>query len=218
MTFAVNLPAARGSGALNASGFNPLDLLIQRNANSPLPSRDLLAKATASQTDIRPKSVAGSVGQKGSHKMWVPAETDKVRLDHKLMDLKIQTATLMHRSADWRAGIFRQLDLLLDEENWEPVDELPNDASYLSAVRLLIFLKEVRRPGLGLTHDGHIVLSWSAGDDHLTIECHPGDSVRWMVSHTLPDGTRERAAGHSFAARVPAVIAAYEPGRWLSPR
>jgi hypothetical protein len=165
-----------------------------------------------------PPPIATSVGQKAHQLMWVPSQTDRDRLDHKLMGLKIQTAMLMHRAPDWRHGIFRQLDMLLDEENWEPADELPNDASYLTSVRLLIFLKDVKRPGLGLTHDGHVVLSWTADSDHLTIECRPADQVRWMVSHTLSDGTRERAAGHSYASRIPAVIGAYEPSRWLGPQ
>lgn len=203
--------------ALGAPAFNPIDFLMKR-ADPLGPPREVLSHSTASQLAAPSQRVSGSVGQQARHKVWVPAQTDKVKLDHKLMDLKIQTAKLMHRSSDWRAGIFRQLDLLLDEENWEPIDELPNDASYLTAIRLLIYLGDVRRPGLGLTHDGHVVLSWSADRDHLTIECRPSDAVRWMISHTLPDETREQAAGQSYAARVPAVIAAYEPGRWLKPR
>jgi len=141
------------------------------------------------------------------------------RLDQRLFELKVQTGSVaMHLSPEWRAGLFRQLDRLLSEENWEPIDELPSPVSYLTAMRLLIFLKDAVRPGLGLSHAGNIVLSWSSGCDYLTIECRSDDAVRWIISNTLEDGTRERAAGDSTARRVPAVIAAYEPAKWLEPR
>lgn len=177
------------------------------------------AVLTGSDHSVSHARISGSQGERKIQRQWVPASDLADRLSHRLFELKVKTGSIaMHLAPDWREGLFRQLDMLLDEENWEPIDELPLTASYLTAMRLLIFMKDVERPGLGLSHDGNVVLSWISGKDHLTIECRSGDAVRWMVASTLSDGTRERAAGDSTARRVPTVLAAYEPDKWLKPQ
>lgn len=154
----------------------------------------------------------------GSVRQFLVQGTDCVQLASRLMDLKAHTALVaMHLSTEWRDGLFRQLDFLLDPENWEPVDELPSKESYATAVRLIIFLGQTRRPGLGLTHDGNIILSWTDGDNRLTVECQPGDAIKWVLSHRI-GGQKESAAGLSTSKRLPAVLEAYEPAKWLAPR
>lgn len=169
--------------------------------------------------EVAAERVSGTVGERQSHTRWVSTDDLAGQLESRRFELKVKTgAVAMHLSSDWRVGLFRQLDNLLSNENWEPIDEMPKAASYSTAMRLLIYLKPTERPGLGLSHDGNILLSWSKGPDHLTIECRANDAVRWIVSNTLDDGTRERAAGDSTAKRVPTVIAAYEPEKWLRPQ
>lgn len=165
------------------------------------------------------QKLVGSVGQSRTAITRAVQPGLASQLAQRLMDLKVQTAQIaMHLSSSWRDGFFQQLDCLLAEENWEPIDELPRLESYLTTLRLLIFLGEVERPGLGLSHTGHVVLSWSAHGDTLTIECRPADEVKWMISSTSPEGGREHAVGTSTSKRVPAVISAYEPQKWLKPK
>lgn len=207
---------SQAASSLDGSSF----LRDWRNTVASPAVRQAVAKPTASsQLAPRPNRISGTVGQSQKHTVWVPTTELSDRLDHRLFELKVQTgAFAMHLSSDWRSGLFRQLDRLLSEENWEPIDELPQLSSYLTAIRLLIFLKKVERPGIGLNHEGNVLLTWSSGNDHLTIECRANDAVRWIVSNTLEDGTRERAAGDSTAKRIPNVIAAYEPSKWLNPQ
>ncbi len=77
---------------------------------------------------------------------------------------KIRTATVaMHLDHDWRIRFFRQLDNLMDIDNWEK-DDLPvTDASFATLLRMLLFIRPKRRPGLGITNDGNIIAAWTAG-------------------------------------------------------
>ncbi|MGY4332955.1 hypothetical protein ACVWWG_007372 [Bradyrhizobium sp. LB7.2] len=140
-------------------------------------------------------------------------------LDEQLFDVlaqfKIRTSQVaMHLDRDWRAKLFTQLDSLLSVEDWEPLDRPPTVESFATFLRLLIFLKPQRRPGLGATAKGELIATWTDGTDRLTIECLPQDLVRWSVSVTINDD-RERAAGVTPVSRLPAVLAPYGPERWF---
>jgi hypothetical protein len=120
---------------------------------------------------------------------------------------KVQTAQIaMHLDMCVRSKLFRQLDSLLDYENWEPEDAPPTLASYLTFLRMLLDLKPTARPALGATSDERLVAAWTEGDDRLTIECLPNDEVRWVLSRNI-DGDRESAAGITKASRLKHVLA-----------
>ncbi|PZV34336.1 hypothetical protein B5V02_32845 [Mesorhizobium kowhaii] len=117
-------------------------------------------------------------------------------------------------SSDWRARLFRQVDSLLDAEEWDEDDKPVVSGSSLTFIRMLIFLK-ARRPGLGATNDGNLVASWTTGSNRLTIVCKPDDSVRWVVS-TQTDVGCETAAGQTTILRLPVVLQPYNPQQWFS--
>ena len=133
-----------------------------------------------------------------------------------LAKFKIRTSQVaMHLERDWRSKLFGQLDSLLDKDSWEPLDKPPRLPSFATFLRMLIFLRPQRRPGLGATTSGELIATWSAGSDRLTIECLPEDLVRWTVSVTI-NGDRERAAGLTPVARLKDVLAPYETARWFA--
>jgi hypothetical protein len=68
--------------------------------------------------------------------------------------------------------------------------------------------------GLGATHDGHLIATWTVGEDRLTIECLPKDIARWHLS-VLIDGERERAAANTPLQRLSQVLQPYDPNRWF---
>lgn len=132
-----------------------------------------------------------------------------------LAQFKIRTSQVaMHLNRDWRSRLFTQFDSLLSVEDWEPLDRPPTVDSFATFLRLLIFLKPQRRPGLGATAKGELIATWTNGGDRLTIECLPQDLVRWTISVTINDD-RERAAGITPVSRLPAVLAPYGPDRWF---
>jgi hypothetical protein len=128
---------------------------------------------------------------------------------------KIKTAAVaMYLSNEWRSRFFSQLDNLMDVENWEDEDTPITEASFSTLLRMLLLIWPVKRPGLGATSEGHIIATWSLEKDRLTIECLPGDRVRWVVCK-YTEGNRESAAGDSHLTRLHAVLAPYEPRRWF---
>jgi hypothetical protein len=132
-----------------------------------------------------------------------------------LSAFKIRTALVaMHIDRDWRSKLFGQLDSLLALADWEIEDAPPTLDSYSTFLRMLTLLRPQRRPGLGATADGHLIATWTVGDDRLTIECLPKDLARWHLSVTI-DGERERAAAETPLPRLAAVLRPYDPGRWF---
>ncbi|TGQ47619.1 hypothetical protein [Mesorhizobium sp. M00.F.Ca.ET.216.01.1.1] len=152
----------------------------------------------------------GAVKSKGNDKHL------STLLENSKAIFKVATNTVaMHLlSPDWRDLLFRQVDSLLDIEEWDENDKPVVSGSSLTFVRMLIFLK-ARRPGLGATSDGSLVASWTTGDNRLTIICKPNDWVRWVVS-TKTDAGCETAAGQTKIARLPIVLEAYNPQQWFS--
>jgi hypothetical protein len=148
-----------------------------------------------------------------------PPPTREQSLAEKLYDalasFKVRTAAVaMHIDRDWRNRLFTQLDNLLNADNWEADDTPPTIASFSTLLRMLIYLKLRRRPGLGATSDGHIVAAWTNGGDRLTIECLPDDFVRLSLSVAI-DAERERAAAVIPVGRLNQVLAPYNPARWF---
>jgi hypothetical protein len=143
-----------------------------------------------------------------------------VTLDEQLFDalakFKIRTSQVaMHLDRDWRSKLFGQLDSLLDAQDWEQLDRPPSIESFATFLRMLIFLRPDRRPGLGATSKGELIATWTVGSDRLTIECLPYDLVRWTISVSINDD-RERAAGITPVSRLPDVLGPYGPDRWFA--
>lgn len=127
----------------------------------------------------------------------------------RLVALKVSTSQLaMHLDSAWRSGIFRQLDELLDPEEWDFSDRLPELASYQTLLRMLLALKPLKRPSLGATSTGEIIAGWVNAESRLTVECLARDQVRWTVSGTLR-GQSVKAAGLNRSDLLPQVLAPY---------
>src|SRR5687768_13446267 len=134
----------------------------REKASFPLPSmsgsasQDLIAPIELYRTLFRAtpterRTVVGRIGELAS--------TAQMLFDARA-DLKTRTASVaMHLQDDWRRYIFRQLDNLLDEDEWQTGDLVPQAQSYLTFLRMLLYLNPLKKPGLGLTQDGLIVVA-----------------------------------------------------------
>lgn len=143
------------------------------------------------------------------------AQSPEEQLYDTLAAFKVRTATVaMHLDREWRSKLFSQLDSLLTLEDWPAEDPPPSIDSYSTFLRMLILLQPRRRPGLGATMDGHLIATWTTGNDRLTIECLPKDIARWHLTATI-EGERERAAAETPLQRLTAVLAPYCPRRWF---
>jgi hypothetical protein len=117
---------------------------------------------------------------------------------------------------DWHKKLFRQLDLLLDPEEWDCEDSPISKNSFTTFLRMSMILRKARRPGIGIANDGHILATWTIKrNDRLTVECLPNDHVRWIVSVPLGDET-ESAVGVTRLERLLSSLAPYEPEHWFA--
>jgi hypothetical protein len=129
---------------------------------------------------------------------------------------KVETSKVaMYLPNEWRTHFFRQLDSLMDAENWETDDPPITEASFNTFLRMLLELWPVKHPGLGISNDGNIIAAWTTGRDRLTVECFPNDKVRWVVSRYFED-ERESAAGITQVNRLLATLQPYNPSDWFN--
>lgn len=136
-------------------------------------------------------------------------------LAQRLAGIKVTVSKVsMHLDDAWREKFVRQLELLLDEEEWDAAFKVPTEESFQTLLRVLLFLKPVVRPGLSAAPSGLMSMSWAEGDDRLTIECLAADHVRWVLSRTV-EGERERAAGENNLNRLGQVLKPYRPEKWF---
>jgi hypothetical protein len=133
----------------------------------------------------------------------------------RLVALKMTTAQVsMHLEAAWRAGLFKQLDNLLDAEEWDFSDEMPSVASFSTFLRMIIHNRVGRRPGLGATVDGKIIAAWTTDSDRLTVECQADDTVRWVATKYV-NGERVSSANTCPVALLRTFLAPYLPEVWF---
>jgi hypothetical protein len=138
---------------------------------------------------------------------------DKLRNANALC--KTKTASIaMHVSKEWLFLFYRQLDNLMDPENWEDDDTPITDESFATLLRMLLYVKPKKRPGLGATSTGNIIATWTRDKERLTIECLPSDKVRWVLSVYI-NNERESAAGVTSLKRLLDVLSPYVPQHWF---
>lgn len=128
---------------------------------------------------------------------------------------KIFTSQVAMRIPDMlRKQLYRQLDSVLDIEEWIEGDEPLTVGSYKTFLRLMLLMKPSVRPGLGLTSDGNLLAMWQAGEARLTIYCFADDALRYVLSHVV-DGRRETHAGDASIGRLAHVISPFQPEQWF---
>ena len=128
---------------------------------------------------------------------------------------KIATNTVaMHFDRDWQRRFFTQLDAVMDVEEWDRQDQLITVPAFRTLLRILLMLRGKRRPGLGVGPGGSIIAAWTAGANRLTLECHPADSVRWIVTQIIDDEP-DTAAGQTKLAHLFERLASFNPGQWF---
>jgi len=138
------------------------------------------------------------------------------RLFDALAAAKIMTAQVaMHLDRDWRDKLFRQLDSLHEAAEWEPEDRPLQQASFGTFLKAVLALRPERRPGLGLSHDGHLIAAWTTDRDRLTVEFLSNDRVKWILARYVEDEP-DRFAGLTPVSRLAEGLAPHHPEHWFA--
>lgn len=120
----------------------------------------------------------------------------------------------MHLAAEWRTRLFRQLDDLLDPQEWEDGDRPLQVSSFATFLKAIIALRPVNRPGLGLSVTGHLITAWTSGQNRLTFEFLHGDQVRWVLRRYFDDEL-VTASGTNKVERLADMLKPYSPEIWF---
>ncbi len=120
----------------------------------------------------------------------------------------------MYIDEDWKNGIFKQLDLLLNVETWPAETDLPTEASFSTFLKFAIHLRPKKRPSFGVGN-GNLIATWREGDASLFVDFQRGDEIRWAATQVVRD-RREAVAGQCPISRLVPNLAAYHPQRWFA--
>lgn len=120
-----------------------------------------------------------------------------------------------HLDRRWRDYTFRELDRLMDSEEWDNEALLSKD-SFWTFLRFTTFSKPKALPCLAMTTNGNLVATWY-GDkqESVNLEFQAGDQVRWFVSHVTEEFL-EVASGTCLVARVTALLSPFGAASWMN--
>ncbi len=116
---------------------------------------------------------------------------------------------------DWLTGLSRQIDAMLDPNEWIEGDKPLSRESFNTLLLVFMRLRHHRRPGLGLTDDGNAVATWSrSATDRLIVECLPNGRLRWIATAPV-GGANESGTMETTPDRLFLTLAAFNPEHWL---
>lgn len=116
---------------------------------------------------------------------------DERKIFENRSELKILISQVaMHISANQRHDFFKQIDDLLDQDEWMEEDSLINKSSFFSFLRFITYSINVKRPSLTVASSGNVGASWFHNRRRLSIEFMNDDTVRMVLSQA-PDDKNE---------------------------
>jgi hypothetical protein len=149
----------------------------------------------------------------------VPTGAAPCALDEQLYDARatfkiLTNSVAMHFDQQWHRRFFAQLDAVMDVEEWDRDDKIITEPAFRTLLRVLLMLRGKRRPGLAVGPAGSIIATWTAGANRLTLECHPADAVRWIVTQII-DGETDTGAGQTTLVHLFERLASFNPDQWF---
>lgn len=175
-----------------------------------------LSKVVEKRISDLQKLTAAGVSMIGKTTDAEPYGTIENQLRFKLTAMKqLLTPVSMYFDQSWRRELIEKLDRFHDVEDWEDDRQFPSERSFATFLRTIIYLHPTKRPGIGLSAQGHFLASWRRESDRIVIEFLPNDELKWVLSQTV-DGDRESGAGINQIHRLPDLIAGYKPDRFFN--
>lgn len=196
-------------GSMRHELFGASSTLSHKAGLEDIEAKKLRQRVEALHNPISPAALLPVLAGARIHK------TIEERLFDATAGVKIFTSQVaMHLDKEWRNKLFQQLDSLHAPEEWDPEDEPIQRESFATFLKAIILIKPTVRPGLGLSHGGHLIAAWTSGKNRLTIEFMPNDRVRWVASR-YPEGELEQFAGQTQVSRLLTSLGPYSPDEWL---
>jgi hypothetical protein len=97
-----------------------------------------------------------------------------------LVQLKVAVAEFAtHLTREQREQIFRQLDNVINPDDWHDGDELPKGPAFRDLLRWSIHSKLYNWASIGVSEEGHILVAWISSRARLTANFGGDGQVRW---------------------------------------
>ena len=140
---------------------------------------------------------------------------DEVLFDAKATAKILTSHVSMYLRDGWRDKLFYQLDNLLDPEEWDPQDKPLQEQSFNTFLKAICDLQPKVRPGLGISHAGHLIAAWrSPQSDRVSIEFVPGDRVKLVGTTSMNDDPVHFSALASVA-NLKATLRQFNCAEWI---
>jgi hypothetical protein len=137
-----------------------------------------LVRDRETQTAREPTSVVTTVS------------TDRLRgalFDAQALANVIAAQLSMHLEPEWRDRTHKQIERLLDPDQWEAGDKPLDAGSMRTFLRFAIYAGVKAVPSLGMSPAGNLLAAWRRDTRRLTMEFQPLDKCRLVISHVSGD-------------------------------
>ena len=132
--------------------------------------------------------------------------------------LRALTAFRTQLPRDTYETIRQRVRIIVDPEEWEESDKLPDANSFDLMLRFLTSHGQLQAPRVFLSPRGLFTASWRAARDQLTtLEFCPDGTIRWLVfAPPLPgEQTKQRGTGDCSVKKLLSYIAPYNALDWV---
>ena len=121
-----------------------------------------------------------------------------------------------------KADVYKRLNhllpILLNPDEYEEGDKLPDPFSFRSMLDLLVAHPEFDVPRINLSRRGYLRLSWRKAENKLTtLECRPDGMIDWLWFAPPARGSRlpQRAAGESAVSEIIKILRVPNALAWM---
>lgn len=113
------------------------------------------------------------------------------------VEMKVAVSSYaMHLTPETRVKLFRDLDEVVNVDDWYEEDVLPNAVSFRDFLKWTIYSKRYNWLSIGFSDEGNILVPWKSEHGLLTATFRGDSRVLWTAARRSPEG-ETYAAGES---------------------
>lgn len=128
---------------------------------------------------------------------------------------KIQISQVsMHINEDFKNSLFRQIDNLLDSDEWDPDDKLMQRDSFKWFLKAILDLAPEKSPSLGISNKGNVLSAWVKERNKLILEFFPSGLAQWSIT-TRTDEFEEFSSARVSVQLLKEKLAKFNTDFWF---
>lgn len=121
----------------------------------------------------------------------------------------------MHLDKDFKSSLFKQIDNVLDQDEWDPDDKLMQRDSFKWFLKAILDLRPEKAPSLGISNKGNIFSAWVRDKNRLILEFLPNGLAKWSIT-LITDEFEEFSSAVVSVQLLKSKLARYQPEFWFN--